>query len=86
MNKGTAAGLALIATMALASEPIQATEPGRLEASVFGDALEAARGMPRIHSLLVSHDGELVLEEYFNGQSARRPANVKSVSNSKTTN
>ena len=82
MNKGNAAGLALIATMALASQPIQATEPDRLEASVFEGALEEARGMPRMRSLLVSHDGELVLEEYFNGQSARRPANVKSVSKS----
>ena len=82
MNKGSVAGLTFIAAVTLAIGPAWATEPGRLEASVFGDALEEARSMPRIRSLLVSHQGELVLEEYFNGQSARRPANVKSVSKS----
>ena len=40
----------------------------------------AAREMPRLHSLLVSWRGTLVLEQYFNGARAARPANVKSVS------
>ena len=38
--------------------------------------------MPRLHSLLVSQDGELVLERYFNGKDASDIANVKSVSKS----
>ena len=38
--------------------------------------------MPRLHSLLISHEGQLLLEEYFNGASAVRKANVKSVSKS----
>ena len=42
----------------------------------------AAREMPRLHSLLVSWRGTLVLEQYFNGARADRPANVKSVSKS----
>jgi len=53
-----------------------------LDRSVFGEALQTASQMPRLHSLLISHNGELILEEYFNGQSARRTANVKSVSKS----
>ena len=45
-------------------------------------AAEAGEALPRLHSLLVSHRGELVLERYFNGTRATRPANIKSVSKS----
>ena len=38
--------------------------------------------MPRLHSLLASWRGEVVLERYFNGARAARAANVKSVSKS----
>lgn len=44
--------------------------------------LDAARGMPRLHSLLVSHRGELILEQYFNGHDRYQPANMKSASKS----
>ncbi|MQA30346.1 MAG: serine hydrolase [Luteitalea sp.] len=45
-------------------------------------AIAAARDLPRLHSLLVSRRGSLVVERYFNGARAQRPANVKSVSKS----
>jgi CubicO group peptidase (beta-lactamase class C family) len=45
-------------------------------------AVKAARELPRLHSLLVSRRGELILERYFNGRRATTPANVKSVSKS----
>jgi CubicO group peptidase (beta-lactamase class C family) len=45
-------------------------------------AAEAARELPRLHSLLVSRRGTLVLERYYNGARASRLANVKSVSKS----
>jgi CubicO group peptidase (beta-lactamase class C family) len=48
----------------------------------FADAVTAASELPRLHSLLVSRRGELVLERYFNGARATRAANVKSVSKS----
>jgi CubicO group peptidase (beta-lactamase class C family) len=48
----------------------------------FERALAVAKELPRLHSLIVSRDGEVVLEEYFNGTRATRPANVKSVSKS----
>jgi CubicO group peptidase (beta-lactamase class C family) len=48
----------------------------------FDAAATVAGGLPRLHSLLVSHRGTLVLERYFNGARATRPANVKSVSKS----
>ena len=54
-----------------------ALDPTRLEAAV-----EAATGMPRLHSLLIARHGELLLERYFNGASARRVANIKSASKS----
>jgi CubicO group peptidase (beta-lactamase class C family) len=53
-----------------------------IDASVFNDALQSADDMDRLRSLLVSHEGDLVLEEYFNGSSRYDTANVKSVSKS----
>jgi CubicO group peptidase (beta-lactamase class C family) len=48
----------------------------------FDAAGKAAAELPRLHSLLVSHRGQIVFERYFNGHRASRPANVKSVSKS----
>ena len=44
--------------------------------------MKAATELPRLHSLLVSQRGELILERYFNGRRAATLANVKSVSKS----
>jgi CubicO group peptidase (beta-lactamase class C family) len=52
------------------------------EAVRFEAALAVAKDLPRLHSLLVSRRGELVLERYFNGARATRPANIKSASKS----
>jgi CubicO group peptidase (beta-lactamase class C family) len=46
------------------------------------EAAAAGAALPRLHSLLVSQRGTLVLERYYNGARASRPANVKSVSKS----
>jgi CubicO group peptidase (beta-lactamase class C family) len=48
----------------------------------FDEAIRAASELPRIHSLLVSWRGGLVLERYFNGRRATSPANIKSASKS----
>jgi CubicO group peptidase (beta-lactamase class C family) len=48
----------------------------------FAGAVNAAGDLPRLHSLLASWRGEIVLERYFNGARATRAANVKSVSKS----
>ena len=50
--------------------------------STLDAAAAAAKDLPRLHSLLVSHRGTLVLERYFNGARQNRVANVKSVSKS----
>ena len=49
---------------------------------MFAEPLKAASELPRLHSLLASRRGEVVLERYFNGARAARAANVKSVSKS----
>ena len=46
------------------------------------DAARAAASLPRLHSLLVSRRGELILEHYARGVRPTRLANVKSASKS----
>jgi CubicO group peptidase (beta-lactamase class C family) len=53
----------------------QAERPAFFEA-----ALDAAKDLPRLHSLVVSWRGSLVLERYYNGARAARLANIKSAS------
>ena len=48
----------------------------------FENALAVAKDLPRLHSLLVSRRGELVVERYYNGARAPRAANIKSASKS----
>jgi CubicO group peptidase (beta-lactamase class C family) len=50
------------------------------QAVSFDGAVKAAQTLPRLHSLLVSRGGEIILERYFHGARANRPANIKSVS------
>ena len=45
-------------------------------------ALAEATKLPRLHSLLVSVRGDIVLEHYFNGTKSTRLANIKSASKS----
>ncbi|MSO82413.1 MAG: class C beta-lactamase-related serine hydrolase [Acidobacteria bacterium] len=58
--------------------------PGSLTpAGIRADEIdEAARTLPRLHSLLVSRGGELLFERYYNGIRRDRPANIKSASKS----
>lgn len=71
---GAAAGQVLL-VVALAVAPVSA--------AFNAEALDAAaRALPKLHSLLVSHRGTVVFERYYNGARADRPANVKSASKS----
>lgn len=56
--------------------------PANITEQHFESTLAFAQQMPRLHSLLISRKGEILLEEYFNGRSADDLANVKSVSKS----
>ena len=56
--------------------------PGAGAQANLAAAAAVAAELPRLHSLLVSHRGTLVLERYFNGRQATQLTNVKSVSKS----
>lgn len=53
-----------------------------LDPTLLDSAYADAARLPRLRSLLVARDGEILAERYFRGASADRPANVKSVSKS----
>ena len=48
----------------------------------FASADSAAQRLPRLHSLLIQHGGELVFEKYYNGARPTQAANMKSASKS----
>lgn len=66
----------IILLLLLISAGVNAQEPD------FSRALQQARQLPRLHSLLIYHQDKLVLEEYFNGRDRFQPANMKSASKS----
>jgi CubicO group peptidase (beta-lactamase class C family) len=70
---------ALIAAPGLLAAP--PANPTTL-AALLEPAAKAAADLPRLYSLLISWRGDLVLEKYFNGARATRPANIKSASKS----
>jgi CubicO group peptidase (beta-lactamase class C family) len=76
------AAVGLLAACALGALPFaQAADTDGPQLG-FDRAATAAESMPRLHSLLISHRGELVFEKYFNGHGRSDVANVKSVSKS----
>jgi len=75
VNSTTAGVIAGITALTLSVTSQSAPDPA-LQA-----AAKSAAGIPRLHSLLVSRRGQLVLEHYAPGR-ANRLANVKSVSKS----
>ena len=59
-----------------------ASSPSSRRLLTLDTAIAEATKLPRLHSLLASVRGELVLERYFNGTKPTRLANIKSVSKS----
>jgi len=51
-------------------------------AAEFDSAHQAALQLPRLHSLIISQNGNLLFERYYNGTDPARPANMKSASKS----
>jgi CubicO group peptidase (beta-lactamase class C family) len=72
----------LLAALFAAPDAQVRLKPDTTDGTGFGDALAVAKQLPRLHSLVVSRRGEIVLEHYFNGARATRPANIKSASKS----
>jgi CubicO group peptidase (beta-lactamase class C family) len=83
-RKLTNLNLAGLLVAVLCSIPAPAVEARsiKLEPALHARAIERAKGLPRLRSLLVSIDAELVEERYFNGARASQPANLKSASKS----
>jgi CubicO group peptidase (beta-lactamase class C family) len=75
-------GLAVALLAGAAAAHAQAARGSTRATPAFEAALASAKELPRLHSLLVSWRGDLVLERYYNGSGAARPANVKSVAKS----
>jgi CubicO group peptidase (beta-lactamase class C family) len=69
-----------VAMVVLADLKVSTTDVVR--SAALEPAARAAADLPRLHSLLVSQRGTIILERYFNGRRATTPANVKSVSKS----
>lgn len=73
----------LTATLVLLAGPAATARQAGPATPLDRQAIEsAARQLPKLHSLLVSHRGALVFEGYYHGARADRPANVKSASKS----
>lgn len=77
----------MLATIALpgivvCAAPAQGSLPAPVTPTIFDAALREAVQLPRLHSLLVSWRGELVLERYFNRIRPTQLANIKSASKS----
>jgi CubicO group peptidase (beta-lactamase class C family) len=78
--------LVLALTFVLVSSPratpAEENSPSPLDPKLRIELLARANALPRMRSLLVSIDDELVEEHYYHGAAAHRVANVKSVSKS----
>ncbi|MEX0804980.1 MAG: hypothetical protein WD688_16925 [Candidatus Binatia bacterium] len=73
--------LGVLSIAVISMTPIEAeAESKRLEPTLHARALERANDLPRLRSLLISIDSELVEERYFNGARASYTANLKSAS------
>lgn len=70
--------LFLLASLSAQSVQVAAADGS----SQFELAREKAAALPRLNSLLIYQRGDLLVEDYFNGALATRPANMKSASKS----
>jgi CubicO group peptidase (beta-lactamase class C family) len=76
------AGLVLQTAPHAVSAPTPPVAPVPVASLNFDDAVRAAASLPRLYSLLVSVDGDMRAEHYFNGATPTRATNIKSASKS----
>ena len=77
-----AAEIATVRTDSAASAAAPGRPPAVPDSVRLAAVVDRAAELPRLRSLLVSHQGELLAERYFRGATPERRANVKSVSKS----
>ena len=77
-------GLAVLLALSMTSALLPVAEARNASSPPVSldEALDAALDLPRLYSFLVSRHGTLIVERYFNGARAARPANIKSASKS----
>lgn len=66
----------------LAAAPPASTAAESIDTRILARAVERARGLDQLHSLVVGHRGEVAFAEAFRGPGLETPANIKSVSKS----
>lgn len=81
-NDGPAAGAPPAPSTARAEAAAPLPPTRGLDRALLDSAYAQAARLPRLRSLLVARDGEILAERYFHGAAAERAANVKSVSKS----
>ncbi len=82
-NPGAALAVFAICAVFWLGRPVDSrAAPASVESDEYTEALERAARISRLRSLLISVDGELVEERYFNGNGPSRWENIKSVSKS----
>jgi CubicO group peptidase (beta-lactamase class C family) len=82
LNLGALLLALIVAAVWSITAPVVEARSTRLEPAPHARAIERAKALPRLRSLLISIDAELVEERYFNGARASQPANLKSASKS----
>lgn len=79
-----AAGLALAAAGPAAAQSASAPTPKEaspgLDPTLLGSVLQRAAALPRLHALIIAHDGVTVVERAFHGPGLDQPVNIKSAS------
>jgi len=72
------AACALLASPAFAEDAAPA--PPGIDMELVSQTVERAARLPRIHALIVAHDGQTVAERVFRGPNLDTPVNIKSAS------
>jgi CubicO group peptidase (beta-lactamase class C family) len=78
------AGLAILATTAAmpVAHGAELTSESSASESTFAETLKRGDALPHLNALLVSRDGDVLVEERFAGPPLTRPVNIKSASKS----
>ena len=74
--------IALVLVCGAANAQGQAQPKGGTSPGLLQEAVDEASQLPRLHSLIVSWHGDVIVERYFNGARPTRLANIKSASKS----
>jgi CubicO group peptidase (beta-lactamase class C family) len=70
----------LVCVLFAAPASANAAAAADLDSALLAQALERARGLARLHALIVARNGTVIAERAFRGPGLDRPVNVKSVS------